>query len=738
MCAWNSDFANGNASDLEQPSQHDELTEEVDLKSWGLVESVSYEPSVAPSSSHEVGFVQTAESNLVNLEEWNSIVHTSFAGYRQQPADLTYPWETGVLAEIFNVQDDHLPRCQGLTDVLNPGVLDEPELAVLNPVQAMIPAGAKYIHAVKSTADIPYFEGKRQQLDSACCQWLNILSIRWSASAVGPQLADALLKDVTGNEATEILSACFGVKSPATLLKRASAMKRFISWFDKTEAANEIGARALPLEEGAVWEYFLYLREQRVQQGRGFTTAASFLEAVRFAKFTFELQGTEQVLASRRLQGFAAIQRREKGPTRQAPGLELEHMKRLHEVLESDAENIIDRLGAGCFLMCLYGRARWSDVRFIDHVEVEEHRHGGITFFTAEHKTASVGLRLQQYLPISVPWEGISNEPWVKIFMEIYAKVGLDLHKRPLGPLLPAPHLDGSFGCRPLTTSEAAAWLRKLLHGTAQADSFRSHSLKASLLIWAAKAGMDKETRAVLSHHSTAVHGSEVVYSRHLQTRALRKLLMMIRRVRVGLGVEDDFMKEFGVISTPAGMTPFGGPRTPVIGPATPVPPTAQPDNLAEDVVGTAIQEAADLEDAQSVKKETFENSEAFEKAAEELTLFPASLVDTGVVEIVSSSGSESSSYSSSEETESSDAEQGPAEHPVFTENVPEGIDFYKHFKSGIVHSCKAGTSVSRCKLEMSSNYKLVDRVLNVRLPMCLKCFPKDNNRLRSVEDSKT
>ena len=54
----------------------------------------------------------------------------------------------------------------------------------------------------------------------------------------------------------------------------------------------------------------------------------------------------------------------------------------------------------------------------------------------------------------------------------------------------------------------------------------------------------------------------------------------MIRRVRVGLGVEDDFMKEFGVISTPAGMTPFGGPRTPGIGPATPVPPTAQPDNF--------------------------------------------------------------------------------------------------------------------------------------------------------------
>ena len=38
------------------------------------------------------------------------------------------------------------------------------------------------------------------------------------------------------------------------------------------------------------------------------------------------------------------------------------------------------------------------------------------------------------------------------------------------------------------------------LKGTTDADSFRSHSLKASLLLWCARAGFDKETGAVLGH----------------------------------------------------------------------------------------------------------------------------------------------------------------------------------------------------------------------------------------------
>lgn len=184
---------------------------------------------------------------------------------------------------------------------------------------------------------------------------------------------------------------------------------------------------------------------------------SSFLEAVRFAKFTVDLRGTDSILGSRRLMGFSALERKAKGPTSQAPGLEPEHIRRLHEVLHT-ASNCIDRLGAGCFLICLYGCARWSDLRYIDHVEIEAGEF--VTLFTTEHKTASVGLRRDQYLPIVVPWSGICNDDWVTTWLETYQKAGLDIRKRPLGPLLPAAPIDGTFYARPLTTAEAACWLR--------------------------------------------------------------------------------------------------------------------------------------------------------------------------------------------------------------------------------------------------------------------------------------
>ena len=84
----------------------------------------------------------------------------------------------------------------------------------------------------------------------------------------------------------------------------------------------------------------------------------------------------------------------------------------------------------------------------------------------------------------------------------------MDIHRVPLGPLLPAPRLGGGFGVRPLSTAEAADWLRLLLQEIPDCSKFRAHSLKTTLLVWAAKAGLDKEVRAVLGHHASALQGS--------------------------------------------------------------------------------------------------------------------------------------------------------------------------------------------------------------------------------------
>ena len=77
---------------------------------------------------------------------------------------------------------------------------------------------------------------------------------------MGPQLVSALQRDATGNDAVTILKACFGVKSPSTLLKRASAFCKYIAWFDKTAMSESLNLRPLPSEEDVVWQHFLWLQ----------------------------------------------------------------------------------------------------------------------------------------------------------------------------------------------------------------------------------------------------------------------------------------------------------------------------------------------------------------------------------------------------------------------------------------------------------------------------------------------
>eukprot|EP00435_Cladocopium_sp_Y103_P074571 s4_g49.t1 len=459
----NVDLSLDDASEFSHVTEPCDTCEPRESASDESVEIVEPEADIVSEQQEEV----QVSDVVAPQQTWNEMVASSFAQFRAVPTELLFPWETGPMAAVFNFDADPLPQCPGLAEM--PPVEEEsPAVSLQHQLSRfLMPEDAKYMHAVKSIQDMSYFEGKAEQLDLACGQWLRILSVSWSSSGVGPQLATALQKDSTGVEACVILKACFGVKSPSTLLKRAGAFKKFFTWYEKSMVCREMNQFPLPLDESVVWEYFLHLKKQRERDARGYTIPSSFLEAVRFAKFTLDLSGTDAILGSGRLLGFSALEKKAKGPTIQAPGLEPEHIRRLHE--------------------------EW---------------------------------------------------------MSIYQQVGLDLHKQPLGPLLPAPRIDGSFCAKPLSTAEAATWLRGLLHGTSNSDTFRSHSLKASLLVWCARAGLDKESRAVLGHHCSALSGSEVVYSRHLQTRTLRKLCHILRRVRAGLAIEDGAVRACGLVST--------------------------------------------------------------------------------------------------------------------------------------------------------------------------------------------
>lgn len=52
-----------------------------------------------------------------------------------------------------------------------------------------------------------------------------------------------------------------------------------------------------------------------------------------------------------------------------------------------------------------------------------------------------------------------------------------------------------------------------------------------------------------------------------------------------------------------------------------------------------------------------------------------------------------------------------------------------------MIHSCESGKRVALCTVVINANYKLMSRTMQVRYAKCIRCYPEDHNRLKSVGD---
>ena len=539
---------------------------------------------VPEASAGEVGAVVDSGSQpVVTGSAWEHLMSQSFFNAVDTGSTFALPWEVGPMRDIFKPSDlPTMAKVSGDATNLKDLQLDEP-VPVVGHADSAYAVGSMpaYMTAVQNIKDTDYMEHKRAQKSLAVAKWMDILSVGWTCSSVGLQLKLDLQSDPTGGEADATLQSVFGVKSPTTLLKRAASMNQYMRWYARRPSCTPSSNAPLPLKETQVWEYFLHLRDSRVINNKGFTISSTFLEAVRFCKHVLGMDSCDAILASRRLVGFAAVEKQYKGPTKQAPPMEAEHLLALHDILEHGA-NPTDRIGAGCFLVATYARARWSDLRFIHHIKYDGYRRNAtFDLYTAEHKTSSVGLRRQQFLPLVVPAEGIGGGDWLGTWIKLMRDSGSDWDRVPFGPLLPAPKGDGEWFARPLSTSEAAVWLRKLLEGLPRAEEIRAHSMKTTLCVWAARAGFSKEHRAILSHHSSALHGSDVVYSRDLQTGAILRLQMLLRKIRMGLEAGSELGEAQKKIISSFDSGQVSSVRTPVLGAACPGTPGLDGRNSA-------------------------------------------------------------------------------------------------------------------------------------------------------------
>lgn len=431
-----------------------------------------------------------------------------------------------------------------------------------------------FADVVKHTTDRTWQEERESLLQSALKRWLMVVTSFKRSAVVWKQLA-AETNDV---KKLMVLADIFRGKAPATLMKRVRAVEK---------VCNFLGPDIFPCSEEAMYNFFKSERDLGAPPSR----LKSYLEAMAFCLYTFSMDELRPVVASRRLHGctIPAVP----SAILQASPLTVDELSKIHEVLwaKSDWNSVF----AGALLFVVYSRARWADAMHSDKLYPDRDAEGVTRYVEASaavHKTMHASLYRHRLLPLVAPAVGVVDEPWVDRWMMVRAAVGVQLP--PFNPMMPAPLGDGKASQRPLSATEAGAWLRKLLYGCKDQLKDRrisAHSLKATTLSYAAKFGLSAETRLQLAYH---VGGFKMLhtYSRDAAAQPVLELERVLGAIRA---------KTFRPDSTRSGRFSSTGPGH------------CMDDAVLVDLTEPKQEQVSESEEVQS--SSTDESSEEFPKA---------------------------------------------------------------------------------------------------------------------------
>ena len=134
-------------------------------------------------------------------------------------------------------------------------------------------------------------------------------------------------------------------------------------------------------------------------------------------------------------------------------------------------------------------------------------------------------------------------------------RVGVKASPSTLVPLMPAPRAQGGWTTRPVDTDEAGVRLRQILsQAGVEAEALSNvgtHSLKATLLPWAGKAGLPANARRILGYHAVPKDRRVQEYSRDEVAEPLRLLGVLLEKIR-DHGFDPDATRSGRWVSTDA------------------------------------------------------------------------------------------------------------------------------------------------------------------------------------------
>eukprot|EP00435_Cladocopium_sp_Y103_P019579 s3507_g4.t1 len=398
-------------------------------------------------------------------------------------AGIELPWETDFYRDLFDEDStDRLVPKMPISDVCSVDPDSGPQSVAEAVAEVAHYADSNPVHSMYvSCSDDFDFHQKRQQLrDAAIGKLLIVLRHCLLASVTGRHIISLGSEEQQLSGAHGIVDAVVGIRSAATLVKRANSLLSFLRWCAKAGIAV-----VNPFEEQFVWRYLQSLREN----GAPPTRADSALSAFRFARHILGFECLEETVKSRRLVGICELMLSNKRLFRQALPLTVRQILRLHSILTCEEAHITDRAVIAYILFALYGRCRNSDLLHIRSIHLDFSDDGGFAIIeTCNHKSGRMAALKTRLMPIVVPARGVDGSVWIDAAMSVFQNAGVVLENPVDGPLMHAPAGGvGLFLKRGFRTAEISSMLRRFLDLDepsvgASAEIVSSHSLKATML----------------------------------------------------------------------------------------------------------------------------------------------------------------------------------------------------------------------------------------------------------------
>ena len=510
--------------------------------SWQDPNSLGVGPSGATHSTPGISEPQPTVTETVH--------HALFSRALLTNCDVTnivMPWETGFYKEFFSDEpfSNSLVPAVPIDEFCSFGHQPEPQRVaeVVAEVASCSAPGPIFASCI-ACVDDGFYHSKRQQLhDAAVNKLLIVLRHCLLASSTGRHIIALGTEQMQVSGAHSVLQAVLGVKSPATLIKRANSLLSFLRWLAKN-GIQEVN----PFTEEMVWQYLKSLRESNAPATKG----DSALSAFRFAYHVLGFEFLASAMSSRRLVGICELMMAGKRMLKQSLVLTVSQVKGLHSALKNTALHIYDRTMVAYLLFALYGRCRNSDLACVHSFEADFSDEGGfVVIQTSCHKTGRLATLKTRLMPIIVPARGVNGEIWVKDAIEVFDAAGVQLSDIIDGPLVHAPcSSNGGFMRRGLRSSEVSVLLRRFINVDepqpgSDAEIPSSHSLKATTLSWCARYGLSPATRSLLGRHTQALTETFAIYSRDLMSAPVAELQRVIDEISDGCFCPDNPRSEF-------------------------------------------------------------------------------------------------------------------------------------------------------------------------------------------------